>query len=244
MNFNTSTEVNDILYHWPYWQASVLIFLYFILLYFLFAFLFEKGITLLAKKKWISKIDHRPLMEDQEKKEKRNSVLSMLIFGLHTIPVLWVIRMNWTTVWEDTPLLILASLVIVFLWNEIHFFMVHRLLHIPYFMKTVHKVHHRSRTPTIYSIFSFHWFEAFLLGTVSLTYILIFPFSPLVLGIFPIVSIVLNFIGHCNYRFGNGTGRSWKLFATHHNEHHGKGRQNFGFAINWLDKLNVWIKQW
>jgi Delta7-sterol 5-desaturase len=101
----------------------------------------------------------------------------------------------------------------------------------------VHVVHHRSKVPTVFSVYSLHWFEALLLSSVPLTIAPFLPFAPLAIAIYPTVSILLNFAGHCNYRFGNGKGDSWKLFATEHNEHHRLGRKNYGFALNFFDKI-------
>lgn len=104
-------------------------------------------------------------------------------------------------------------------------------------MKRIHFIHHKSKVPTVYSVFSFHWVEAFLLSTVPLTIVPFIPFAILAIFIYPFVSILLNFAGHCNYRFGDGEGKSWRLFGTYHNEHHSKGRRNYGFSQNFLDKL-------
>ena len=47
-----------------------------------------------------------------------------------------------------------------------------------------------------------------LLSTVPLTLILFCPLSPLALGIYSLTSILLNFAGHSNVRFGNGSGNA------------------------------------
>ena len=104
-------------------------------------------------------------------------------------------------------------------------------------MRNVHYIHHKSRVSTVYSVFSFHWLEALLLSTIPLTIVPFIPFSIVAVFIYPLVSILLNFAGHCNYRFGDGKGTSWKLFGTYHNEHHSRGRKNYGFSLNFLDKL-------
>jgi sterol desaturase/sphingolipid hydroxylase (fatty acid hydroxylase superfamily) len=73
--------------------------------------------------------------------------------------------------------------------------------------------------------------------------VLFVPLSPLAIFLYPLASILLNFAGHCNYRFGNGQGADWKLFGTHHNAHHAKFTKNYGFASNLLDKINDKINQ-
>lgn len=110
-------------------------------------------------------------------------------------------------------------------------------MHQKWMMKNIHFIHHKSHVPTVYSVYSFHWFEALLLSTVPLTIVPFLPFAFVSVALYPLVSILINFSGHCNYRFGNGVGKSWKLFGTFHNEHHSKGRKNYGFALSVLDKL-------
>ena len=111
-------------------------------------------------------------------------------------------------------------------------------MHFPFMMRKFHWVHHRTVVPTVYSVYSFHWLEAFLLSTVPLTIVPFIKFSPLAIAFYPLASILLNFSGHCNYRFGNGTGNKWQLFATKHNEHHSKGLKNYGFATFFLDLIS------
>ncbi|MBA3898698.1 MAG: sterol desaturase family protein [Bacteroidetes bacterium] len=165
------------------------------------------------------------------------SLSSIFIFGFSGIPIIYLIRNGTITMLDDSLLNTLIGVALLSVWNEIHFFTVHLIMHLPFFMKNVHYIHHQSTIPTVYSVYSFHWLEAFLLSTVPLTIIPFISVSPLVLLAYPFASILLNFAGHCNYRFGDSKGASWKLFATHHNEHHSKFRKNYGFALNIFDKI-------
>jgi sterol desaturase/sphingolipid hydroxylase (fatty acid hydroxylase superfamily) len=87
------------------------------------------------------------------------------------------------------------------------------------------------------SVYSFHWLEAVLLSTVPLTIVLFLPLSFISIAIYPLTSILLNYSGHCNYRFGNGIKNSWKLFGTLHNEHHYKNKDNYGFVLQLFDHI-------
>ena len=121
--------------------------------------------------------------------------------------------------------------------DEIHFFIVHRLMHVPFFMRHIHKIHHRSLTPTVYSVYSFHPVEALLLSTVPLCLVWFIPLEPRAIMVYPLTSILLNFSGHCNYRFWKAPGPGFFQLGTRHNEHHTRGRSNFGFASSLLDTL-------
>ncbi|MFK7810608.1 MAG: sterol desaturase family protein, partial [Saprospiraceae bacterium] len=175
--------------------------------------------------------------------EIKYSLQSIFLFGFSVLPIIYLIRSGHISLLENSPRNIVIGLLILNLWNEVHFFIVHRIMHLPFFMKRVHYIHHRSRVPTVYSVYCFHWLEATLLSTVPLIIALFVAFAPLAIAIYPLTSILLNFAGHCNYRFGNGTGSAWTLFGTNHNAHHAKGKQNFGFAIDLLDRLYSLFKR-
>tara|TARA_R110002049_G_scaffold305404_1_gene501971 strand:+ start:645 stop:1220 length:576 start_codon:yes stop_codon:yes gene_type:complete len=171
--------------------------------------------------------------------EIKHSFKSIVIFGFSIIPIIYLVRIGKVVLLDNSWQNILFGVILLTLWNEVHFYVVHRLMHQKMMMKHVHIIHHKSTIPTVYSVFSFHWFEALLLSTIPLTIVPFIPFSIVAVFIYPLVSILLNFAGHCNYRFGNGSNKSntWRLFGTYHNEHHTRGRRNYGFALNYLDKL-------
>jgi Delta7-sterol 5-desaturase len=210
---------------------------YFLVLYFIVGALFGTVVRFLLNKRLVHTIVRQPLAKGQVRHEIRHSLSSVLVFGFSALPVAGLAREGWITLLPVTFWNTVIGIVLLNAWNEIHFFAVHRLMHTPFFFRHVHKVHHRSLVPTLYSVYSFHWIEALLLSSVPLTLILFCPLSPLALAIYPLTSILLNFAGHSNVRFGNGTGNPVKLFGTAHNEHHAKGRPNFGFATPFLDHL-------
>jgi sterol desaturase/sphingolipid hydroxylase (fatty acid hydroxylase superfamily) len=220
-----------------------LTFIYFFFLYFGIAPIFDKVCRWLNNRGVIDQIIKREATKRQKKMEKIHSLKSIFVFGFSVFPVLYLIRTNAITLLPDTVLNIVVGVLVLTIWNEVHFFVVHRIMHIPFFMKKVHKVHHKSIIPTVYSVYSFHWFEALLLSTVPITILPFLPFSPIAVFLYPLVSILLNYSGHCNYRFGKGKGANWKLFGTRHNAHHGTFKKSYGFASDVLDKLNDKISQ-
>jgi lathosterol oxidase len=85
----------------------------------------------------------------------------------------------------------ILSIIGLNLYNEIHFFVIHRIMHLPFFMKHVHRIHHRSLVPTLTSVYSS--LEALLLSAVPLFLSLVVPLEPLANMVYPVSSIVLNF---------------------------------------------------
>lgn len=125
-----------------------------------------------------------------------------------------------------SPLTLLLSAIILFLWGDFHFYWTHRLLHLPFFYKTVHKYHHESFNPNPFSGLSMHWFEssvyfssALLLGFTGCPLFLVrLMFKALI--IFPLE-------GH------NGYG-SWNIESSNnHYIHHSKFNWNYGSSPLW-----------
>lgn len=230
-------QIESILYHYSYPVLFGLTVIYFAILYFGLGSLFLRTCEFLETKNILHKITSKEVPKEQLAFEIKHSVQSILIFGLSVLPIIYLVRIDAIQLLPNTWFYILLGLVILTLWNEVHFYVVHRILHQKFMMKYVHYIHHKSTVPTVYAVYSFHWLEAALLSTIPLTIVPFIPFSIVAVFIYPTVSILLNFAGHCNYRFGDGKGDSWRLFGTAHNEHHTKGRKNYGFALNFLDKL-------
>jgi lathosterol oxidase len=210
---------------------------YFLLLYFGLGNLFAKVCQLLASGGYLEKINQQPVTLAQIKFEIRHSLISILNFGLSGVLVIYLVRQEVLQLRPDSFLSVFAGLLLLTLWNEIHFFLVHQLMHLPFFMRRVHWVHHRSKVPGIYSVYSFHFLESLLLSTVQVIIMPLVQLSPLTITFFPIVSLLLNLAGHCNYRVKPEYLPSWLHFATRHNQHHRKNSAYFGFALPVLDIL-------
>ena len=235
--------INKTLYQYSYFSVYLLTFAYFLILYFVLAPSFLGVCRFLYTKNVLHKIVEKKIHAKQIRYEVVHSLSSIIIFGFSSLPIIYLIRIDFAHLLPNTIANVLLGIVLLTIWNEVHFFTVHRIMHLPYFMRHVHVVHHRSNIPTVYSVYSFHWFEAFLLSTVPLTIVPFIPFAPVAIFLYPLVSVLFNYAGHCNYRFGNGTGLSWKLFGTNHNDHHFKAKKNYGFVSDVIDKLYAMIKR-
>jgi len=129
------------------------------------------------------------------------------------------------------------DLCVFMLWNEIHFYICHRLLHSRLLFARVHRIHHESIVPTPYSTYSFHWVEATLLGSVMITGMLLYNFSAPILLLGPVASLVFNTIGHWNYDpFPHKPLSNWLAASRRHSLHHDRVTGNFGFSLPHLDR--------
>lgn len=174
----------------------------------------------------------------QVREEIRHSLLSIQVFALQGVGLWWLLQHGYlsaapltsTTAW-------VLQVVVLFAFNEVHFYLAHRGLHHPWWLRRVHGVHHRSRIPTPYATYAFHWGEAAVLGSVMPLALLVYPFALSSLLVLPLLSIVINVQGHCNYTLFPGARRgALRGYVQHHQAHHEKLRGNFGFALPWLDQ--------
>ena len=139
--------------------------------------------------------------------------------------------------WQETPFGFLRDLALFFCWNELHFYLSHRLLHTRWLLRHVHVVHHRSVVPTPFSTYSFHWGEALLLSSVMILWLLVLPLGIGTVVIFPLVSLTVNCIGHMNYAlFPRANLTDLLAGCRRHTWHHTHGG-NYGFYLPWLDAL-------
>lgn len=231
----TSSFTDYIFSEW--WLTFMFTFLFFSVLYFGGIIMVRTILKILRKNGTVHAIVKFKISASQ-KSELKNSLVSILIFALQAIPlqILYengVIRFGRTAIWNC-----LWEIPLLFLWNEVYFYASHWLLHRDWFFKNVHFEHHLSKEPTLYSVYSFHWFEAFLLGAVIFLPILVYPFHILSVLSLPVMSILLNLLGHCNHE-GTTTKNPDHIsrFTFRHTMHHKWSRGNFGFMLPYLDMI-------
>jgi sterol desaturase/sphingolipid hydroxylase (fatty acid hydroxylase superfamily) len=182
------------------------------------------------------------LRPGQVREELILSAASIVIFALQAVALVWMLRQGWVKIdWQRSPWHLLWELPVLYVWNEVHFFAVHRLLHWGPLYRSVHIWHHRSVVTTPFSSYSFHPVESFLLGAVMPLALLIHDFSPWALLGLTVMSLSLNVSGHLPHEHVV-RGRLFILARAHsryHNLHHREFRVHYGFSQPFLDR---WIR--
>jgi len=183
-------------------------------------------------------LDPRPLQAGQLAREWRQSAVSVLIFGLGMIFPWGLLQLGWARLdaaaggWQ-----IACEMAVLAVWNDVHFWLNHRLLHLPW-LRRFHGAHHRSVVTTPFATYSFHPVEALLLGNVILPPMLVHDFSFWSLASLPVFSLVFNNIGHANYDFFPGVSYShWFAASRRHHLHHACHAGNYGFQFTFMDRL-------
>lgn len=183
-------------------------------------------------------ISLKPLHNGQIKQEIRQSLRSILLFGLGIFLPLWLINaglasVNMQATWRQ----IAQDCILIIVWNDLHFYAIHRMLH--RYFKHLHGVHHQSVTSTPFAAYSMSSSEAVLLGSVMPLAMLVYTFSLQALIVLPIWSICINALSHSNCDlFPKSNPFSLFGFIKHHQHHHSHYRGNYSFFFGQLD---VWL---
>ncbi len=180
-------------------------------------------------------IEPRPIGTGQIRTEILNSLRSILLFGLGT-SVAWIAyQAEWISIRTDAGVIqILLEMLLLVLWNDLYFYAIHRFLHGK--LKKAHLTHHRSAAATPFTAYSMSSLEALLLGAVLPTAMLLHDFSAAALIFLPLWSILINTLSHSNCDiFPHAQAGSLLGFIRHHQTHHSRYHDNFGFFFNHLD---------
>jgi len=213
---------------------------FFLISLFGFSFLYFTFSTLsyfiIQKQKLFSAVQHKSFRPGQIKNEILRSFLSIIMFSVLALWMCQALKSGiYKFVYDFNVLTYLIEVVTLFFWNEIYFFVVHKLFHTKQLYK-YHLDHHYSFVPSPFSAYSFHWSEGLLLGAVMPVIMFFHDFQFYAIMTLPIMSIVLNALGHSNLDFFPKAGiNSLLSFSKRHSLHHQNPHKHFGFFLPWLD---------
>lgn len=136
------------------------------------------------------------------------------------------------------------SLVLIIIWHDFYFYWTHKWMHRPKLYRYIHKVHHKSVSPSPWAAYSFHPFEAIIQAAFLPVFLFFVPIHGLALFIFMVYQISRNVVGHLGYElfhnaFITNKWFNWITTTTHHDQHHHYFNHNYGLYFTWWDK---WMK--
>lgn len=183
-------------------------------------------------------LDPRPLAPGQLRREMAQSGVSILVFGLGMIFPWGLLQLGWAHLDPDAGGRQIALEVLALVaWNDVHFWINHRLLHAKW-LRRFHLAHHRSVVTTPFATYSFHPIEAIMLGNVILLPMVVHDFSFWSLFTVPLFSLFFNCVGHANYDFFPRVSYAhWFAASRRHHLHHACYNGNYGFQFTFMDRL-------
>jgi Delta7-sterol 5-desaturase len=199
---------------------------------------------------WATGIKHGALYADLKPQIAREigwSLASAAIYGVPAGIVAWGWQnRGWTEIYTDAsayPLWYLPISVFAYLFaHDTWFYWTHRLMHRPWWFKTMHAVHHASRPPTAWAAMSFHPWEALTGALVIPVLVFLIPIHVASLATVLSIMTIMGVTNHMGWElFPRGVvhGPLGRLLitATHHQKHHDEYRGNYGLYFRFWDRL-------
>ena len=208
--------------------------------FYLFFYVWKK------RKYWAAKIQQRYPENKHVLREIGFSCLSMVIFGVVVMMVVWAGKKGLTLIYTPPQhyswMWYLGSIVLMIMVHDTYFYFTHRAMHWKPIFKYVHKVHHLSTNPTPFAAYAFHPVEALVeVGIIPLVAFIV-PHQPSAVTVFALYSLLLNVLGHLGYElfpkgFASHKWFKWHNTSTHHNMHHRLVKCNYGLYFNFWDRV-------
>ena len=161
------------------------------------------------------------------------------IWTAYQVLVLWCYANGigqWVS-FADHPVWLCIFAFLVPIIHELHFYCIHRLIHVPILYKWIHSVHHNSVNPSPWSSLSMHPVEHLLYWSSALLHIVL-PSHP-VLALYQLhfagFGAVVGHIGFDKIELGEDTAMATHAYA--HYLHHKYFEVNYSDATIPLDKI-------
>lgn len=181
------------------------------------------------------------------RREILSSGRTILVFAVTTLATLIGREMGVINFHLDNPALLTIAwqfALMVFL-HDAYFYWLHRAMHTKLLFKSTHMHHHKSRTPTPWTAYSFASTEAFLEAAYVPLFLLVtsqlgISYAGYAILLYLWHQIIRNVMAHAGSElFPSGWVdnplTSWISTTTHHDLHHSSGH-NYGFYFTWWDK--------
>ncbi|XP_018578004.1 lathosterol oxidase-like [Anoplophora glabripennis] len=149
---------------------------------------------------------------------------------------------GYSTVYYDIPqygwMWFVLQFPVIFIYQDYCTYWLHRTYHLPFLYKRFHKLHHKYKHPTAFSVTAIHPFESL---HIQLT--LTMPLFLVPLHWFPFYTVALytyyhGIIDHSGINFKAHWWQPWQPDAIFHDNHHQYFHVNFGFNIELWDKIH------
>ena len=156
----------------------------------------------------------------------------------YEVLILWFYANGWGpwTTFMDNPVWLIVFALLMPMYHEVHFYLGHRLLHVPALYKRFHRAHHKSVNPSPWSSLSMHPVEHLLYFSDSLIH-LILPSHPLLLLYNLQITGTGAVVGHVGFeKIVTGDERAMDTRAYAHYLHHKYFEVNYADGVVNIDR--------
>nr|XP_045614083.1 delta(7)-sterol 5(6)-desaturase erg32-like [Procambarus clarkii] len=136
-----------------------------------------------------------------------------------------------------------ASWPVVFIWQDYMTYWHHRIYHMPFLYKHFHKLHHKYKQPTAFSVTAIHPFEFLHMQAVLVSPMFLFPVHWTVFVTLLMYLYYHGIIDHSGINFKAHWWQPWQPDCIFHDNHHQYFHVNFGFNCELWDKIHGTYRQ-
>ncbi|KAK7079319.1 hypothetical protein SK128_021123 [Halocaridina rubra] len=137
----------------------------------------------------------------------------------------------------------LASWPVVFVWQDYLTYWHHRMYHTPFLYKNFHKLHHKYKQPTAFSVTAIHPVEFLHMQAVLISPMVLFPTHWTVFVTILVYIYYHGIIDHSGINFKAHWWQPWQPDCIFHDNHHQYFHVNFGFNCEIWDKIHGTYRQ-
>lgn len=217
--------------------------------YIIAAGLFFAIITIFKSYANARRVQKRRAQKKDYIREIASSIRTVFVFGFTTISTILLTEAGIVKIQleEIGTGLLIAQIVVMVFAHDAYFYWMHRALHHKKLFRATHLHHHKSRTPTPWTAYSFSMWEAateaaFVPIFLLITSLMGVAYAGFAIFIFLWIMIVRNVMGHLGVEMHpagwvDTPWLDWISTTTHHDLHHSDGKYNFGFYFTFWDRL-------
>ncbi|MEM8726175.1 MAG: sterol desaturase family protein [Pseudomonadota bacterium] len=207
------------------------------------------AVLLLLFRSWANhrRIQDRKANAGDYRREVLSSMRTVGVFAVTTLATLVGREMGFIELKLEsfTVLTLIWQVALIVLAHDAYFYWAHRAMHSKLMFRTTHLHHHKSRTPTPWTAYSFSSWEAVIEAAFMPLFLIITSLFGIAYAGFAVLlfmwhQIIRNVMAHAGHElFPAGWVDSpltnWIATTTHHDLHHSSGH-NYGFYFTWWDR--------
>jgi len=154
----------------------------------------------------------------------------------------WILNDGYSKVYFDVAehgyVWFVLQIPIVFIGQDYIIYWSHRIFHLPFLYKNFHKLHHTYKQPTAFSVTAIHPVEFVFNQCIYIAPMFLLPVHWVPFSFILMYTYYHGIIDHSGITFKRQWWQPWQPDCIFHDNHHQYFHVNFGFNIEYWDKLH------